>query len=197
MPNKFGQAYALTMLSPIIDGHTEGFVHATAIRTALSRLEQGTASPFSRIDTLHVARFCVIDDLRIQSHPAREDHLRSKYLLFVADFDGDLPALLTQLVAKAGDVVNTIWQHCIGFPGTADAKTFAQYVARCQVSTTFPFGAYPKTSLKGVLTALSAQRELIAFLKDHQGAPAAELQQAFNAFTTRLQSMPMPAPGSV
>lgn len=197
MPNRFGQAYALTVLSPIIGGHTHGFVHATAIRTALARLPQGATSPLAAIPTLHVARFVVLDDLRIQGAPAAEDHLRSKYLVFVADFDGDLPPFLSALATRAGDLVNALWQHCIGFPGTSDLAAFQQYIERCQITSTFAFGAYPTTPLTGVLRALDSQRRLIAFLRNHQGAPAAELQQAFAVFADTLQHAPLPAPGTV
>jgi hypothetical protein len=197
MPNRFGQAYALTMLSPIIGGHTHGFVHATTIRTLLARLDQGSESPFARIDTLHVARLVVLDDLRIQGIPAAEDHLQSKYLLFVADFDGELAPFLTALASRAGDFVTSIWQHCIGFPGTADPAAFQRYFTRCQVTSTFPFGAYPTTPLTGVLRALDAQRRLIGFLEKMQGAPAAELQTAFGRFADELQRAPLPAPGSI
>ena len=197
MPNRFGQAYALTVLSPILGGHTHGFVHASAIRTILARLEQGTASPFARIDTLHVARLVVLDDVRIQGIPAQEDHLQSKYLVFLADFDGDLPALLTALADRAGEFVTSIWQHCVGFPGTADPVAFQRYFSRCQLTSTFPFGAYTKTPLRSVLRALDTQRRLIRFLETAQRTPAAELQQAFGTFVNELQQASLPAPGSI
>jgi hypothetical protein len=197
MPNRFGQSYALTVLSPVIGGHTHGFAHATAIRTALARLSQGAKSPFATIDTLHMARLVVLDDLRLQGTPAKEDHLRSKYLVFVADFTGDLPAFVTALATRAGAFVTEVWQHCEGFPGVADVAAFQRYIERCQIPSTFPFGAYPKSSLADVLRALDTQRRLIGFLEQFQGAPPAELQQAFRTFVTELQHAPLPAPGSI
>jgi hypothetical protein len=197
MPDRFGQACALTILSPIIGGHSDGFVHATGIRTALARLPQGARSPLAAIPTLHVGRFVVLDDLRNQGVPAKEDHLRSRYLVFVADFDGELPAFLAALATRARELVNALWQHCVGFPGTHDLAAFQQYMARCRVPTTFPFGAYPGTPLRDVLRALDSQRRLIAFLRDHQGAPAADLQRAFLAFAETLQAAAPPAPGTV
>ncbi len=197
MPDRFGQAYALTILSPIIGGHTRGSVHATAIRTVLSQLPQGAGSPLAAIPTLHVCRFVVLDDVRNQGIPAREDHLRSKYLVFTADFDGDLPAFLVALAMKAGDLVDALWEHCVGFPGTRDLEAFRRYMGRCRITSTFAFGAYATTPLSGVLRALDTQRRLIDFLRHHQGAPAADLQRAFSAFAEDLQGAAPPAPGTI
>lgn len=197
MPNTFKQSYALTVLSPIIGGHTRGEVHSTLIRTALAGIEQGERSPFAAIDTLHVARLVVLDDVRNQGYPAREDHLQSKYLVFVADFDGELAPFLAALVSRAGEFVTSVWQHCEGFPGIADLAGFTRYIEQCQITTTFGFGAYAETPLSDVLRALDSQRRLIRFLAEHQGAPPEVLQQQFRIFADALASAPLPAPGSI
>jgi hypothetical protein len=191
------QYTALTVLSPIRGGHTHGAVHAAGIRAALARLPQGSASPFAAIPTLHFARLVVLDDVRIQGIPAREDHLRSKYLLFTADCDGTAGALALDLARHAGPFVNDVWQHCVAFPGTADPAAFARYLAQCTIPTTFPFGAYVDQSLQDVLRALDAQRRLIAFLRDHQQADPATQQAAFRSFAEEWQRAEVPAPGTI
>ena len=197
MPDRVGQSFALTMLSPIISGHSHGELHATRVRTAITSLERGADSALAQIDTLHLARLVIIDDLPQQGVPTKEDHLQSKYLLFVADFDGELDAFLDALRTRATDFVNAIWQHCEGFPGTTDAMAFRAYVARCHLTTTFGFSAYATTPLSRVLRALDTQRRLIRFLKDHQGAEPVALQAAFRSFTHELAAAPLPAPGSI
>ena len=197
MPDRVGQAFALTVLSPITTGHSHGELHATRIRTAITALERGAASPLARIDTLHLARLVVLDDLPQQGVPTQEDHLQSKYLLFVADFDGDLAGFLETLRTKATECVEAIWQHCEAFPGTADATAFHDYFARCHVPTTFGFSAYATTPLSRVLRALDTQRRLIRFLKANQGAEPVALQAAFQTFTRELAAAPLPAPGSI
>jgi len=191
------QYTAVTTLSPILGGHTHGAVHAAGIRAALARVPQGGASPFAAMPTLHFARLVVLDDVRIQGIPAREDHLRSKYLLFTADCDGTARALAMDLARRAGPFIDSVWQHCVGFPGTADPAAFAGYLARCTIPTTFPFGAYVDHSLQDVLRALDAQRRLIAFLRDHQGADAAAQQAAFRSFAAAWQRADVPAPGTI
>lgn len=197
MPNKFGQAYALTVLSPIQSGHTHGMVHTTLIRAALNRIGHGAESPLAKIKTLHFARFRVLVDLRIEGVPAYEDHLRSKYLLFVADFDGDLATFLSTMLAVAGPFVESIWQYCEGFPGTHDRAVFQEYIQRCQLTSTFPFGAYADTPLPDVLRALDTQRRMIHFLESAQGSPPDALQRSFQGFVQELKDAPLPDPGTI
>jgi hypothetical protein len=195
--NVFGQAYALTLLSPIIGGHTHGAVHATRLRAAINAIPTGAASPLARIPTLHLARFVVLDDLHNQGMPAKEDHLRNKYLVFVADFDGALAPFLDALVTHAGDLATSIWRHCEAFPGIADRAAFAKYIAKCQVPSTFPFGAYAEAPLSEVLRSLDAQRRFVEFLRLAQGLPAEQFQQRFRAFAAEAIAAPTPAPATI
>jgi len=48
-----------------------------------------------------------------------------------------------------------------------------------------------------VLTALDTQRRFVQFLRGAQGAPAAELQTQFRAFTTDLAVARPVAPGTI
>lgn len=197
MPDKFGQAYALTVLSPILGGHTNGTVHAAAIRNAVAQLHHGARSPLAAIPILHFARFVVLDDLRQQGIPAKEDHLRSKYLVFVAEFDGDLPAFAESLRRNAAELVTAVWQNCVGFPGVSDAAAFLTYLRRCQITTTFAFGAYATTPLPRVLRALDSQQRLVRFLELTQDATAEERQAAFRAFAAELAAAPLPLSGTI
>lgn len=197
MPNQLGQGFALTVISPIIAGHTSGTVHATEMRAAFNAVGVAAESPLARIDTLHFARFTVLDDLRPQGMPFDDDHLASKYLVFVADFDGDLPSFLEALRTRAGEFTNAVWSNCLAWPGTSNADAFRQYFEKCQLTSTFPFGAYAQTPLRRVLRALDSQRRLIAFLRTAQGLPPAEQLAAFQSFTRELAAAPLPQPGTV
>src|SRR6185503_15210075 len=87
--NVSGQAYALTVLTPIKDGQ------AAALIAHLDALGEGDASPLSRVPGTHIARWVVIDDVKFQGHGQRHhDKLTAQRLLLSSNFDGDLDVYL-------------------------------------------------------------------------------------------------------
>lgn len=206
--------FALTVLSPIIGGTAEGVDHAAAIRSILGRQrweerDKRKPSPLAGIRTLHFARWVVIDDVRSQGWPAREEHLRSKYLLFIADFDGALASFLDCLRNEARELVRSLWEHCVEFPGVEDGAAFQRYFQHCQLKFTVPFGkftlpfgqvtlpfaAYPKSTLPDVLKALHVQRRMLEFIEKTQGKAPADLQSDFVEFIEEVNQDPAPAGG--
>lgn len=198
MGNRAEQAYGLTLLSPIIVGDdADGRSHCAGIRDALRRLGNGGASPFSDAGGTHLARWCVIDDLPFEGIPSRVDRLASKYLLFTSCFDGDLEPYVERIRTGMSAALDAIYRHCVGYPGAHDAGLFYQYIRRCQVTTSFFFGAYPHASLETVLRALDAQRQVARFIEDQQGAAPPAVQRAFLSFMTTLRTSPTPRPGTI
>lgn len=199
MPNRRDKAYALTVLSPIIGDQTRGVAHAAAIREVLRQLQlrKGVQSPLVQVPALHMARWVVIDDVRSQGWPAREDHLQSKYLLFTADFDGELNSFLLSLLQAIAirELVGSLWEHCVGFPGVQNPDEFCRYIKACQIETGLPVAAYGKHTLPEVLRALDVQRRMLGFIRSNQGKPAADLRRAFDAFLLELAAAPQPTPG--
>ncbi len=199
MANTNGQAYGLTLLSPIKKNPNRRPSHEAEIREILSRLGTGADSPLAKVPTTHMARIVVIDDVFFQGHPAHEDHLKSKYLLFTSNFDGPLDAYLDLLGTEIPHVVNAIWSHCVNFPGAGvgNNQPFREYMKRCQLTTTFFFADYPDATVAQVLRALDTQRKFIEFMERTQGIPAAELQREFKQFMSALRTAPTPKPGTI
>jgi hypothetical protein len=200
MANTSDRAYGLTILSPIAGGVDDsGLTHDQAIRRELRAIEAQAESPFADTATTHLARCVVIDTLPYEGIPARLDQLRHKYLLFTSNFDGELDPYLELLRTRMPDALDRVWRHCIAFPGTRDAKAFAAYMKRCQVETSFFFGAYTKHTLDDVLRALDAQRRVGQFIEAQQSARAtpAALQQSFRALVSDLRTAPTPRPGTL
>jgi hypothetical protein len=78
--------------------------------------------PFDQFDTLHFARFLILDDktlddVRIYGIPRRSYPL---YLAFVGDLDGDANAFLAEVARRAADGLRTLFSCCEGFTGNAD-----------------------------------------------------------------------------
>ena len=78
--------------------------------------------PFAQFDTLHFARFVILDDktlgdLRIYGLPVRTHPL---YLAFLGDIDGEEEAFLNELVRRAPDGLRAIFSCCHGFAFDTD-----------------------------------------------------------------------------
>ena len=113
--------------------------------------------PFGKVSSTHLARLVVLDDVVYFGMPSCEEHLKSKYLIFESNFDGDLDPYLKQLATEARDEVHGIWQHCVGYPGVQNVDAFIAYMKRCQVETTFYFADVNDKTVQQTLHALQTQ----------------------------------------
>jgi hypothetical protein len=197
MANQSGQIYGLTILSPILQSDTIDISHATALRWYLANLPRDHTSPFARVSSTHFARLVVMDDVVFVGAPACEEHLKSRYLVFETNFDGDLDIYLTRMAREIPDFVDSVWKHCVGYPGVADPAAFAAYMKKCQVETTFFFADVNDKTVQQTLKALQLQSALAHFIEEHQGKPAAEIQNSFLVLLDRLAKVPAPLPGGI
>jgi hypothetical protein len=196
MSNQSGNIYGLTILSPIKDDQNAAISPSLAIRMYLQTLPVDGKGPFGKLPSTHMARLVVLDDVVYFGMPSCEEHLKSKYLIFESNFDGDLHTYLKQMASEAPHEVHKIWQHCIGYPGVDDADAFAAYMKRCQVETTFYFADVNDKTVRQTLDALQTQSAVTAFVERHQGTAPGELQRAFFEFLRHLRNAAQPKPGS-
>ena len=194
MSNINKQSYAFTALTPIIAGRTEGVVHLAAVRAVLAGLGEHVNSPFGRVPGTHFARWTVIEDMPQLGFPTHTDMLQSKYLMLEADFDGARDPWLEALRTRAGTVVESVYRHCLAFPGVHDASAFRRYLLACQLDTTLDFSPFDGDALPAVLRALETQRRFVGFVQAVQGRPPHELQAAFRQFAARQRRDQAPAP---
>ena len=78
--------------------------------------------PFGELDTLHFARFVILDDqtledVRVYGLPVRTYPL---YLAFLGDFDGERNEFLGKLVKRAGKGLRSIFACCKDFADDTD-----------------------------------------------------------------------------
>jgi len=196
MANQSGQIYGLTILAPILgeDDHLD-IGHATAVRWYLAGLPQDHTGPFAKISSTHFCRLVVMDDVVFVGSPAREEHLKSRYLVFESNFDGDLDTYLTRMAREIPDLVDAVWKHCVGYPGVADPAAFAAYMKKCQITTTFFFADVNNKTVDQTLKALQVQSDVSHFIAKNQGKPAVELQSAFRILLERMTKAPAPLRG--
>ena len=196
MPNQSGNVYGLTILSPIVEDDRIEISHAIELRDYLAALPKDRSSPFAQVSSTHLARLVVMDDVVYVGAPACEEHLKSRYLVFETNFDGDLDTYLTRLAKEVPEFVDNVWKHCVGYPGVTDRNAFIAYMKKCQIETTFFFADVNNHTVQENLKALQVQSALAHFIEHNQGLPAAELQQAFGALLRSLEAAPAPLPGA-
>lgn len=197
MPNQNGTVYGLTILSPIIEDDAATPSHDLQIRNYLAHLSTREDSPFAFAPGTHLARLVVMDDVIYVGMPSCEEHLKSKYLIFESNIDGDLDTYLAGLAKHIPGHLDAIWSHCVGYPGAANLKAFVDYMKACQLDTTFFFAAVNDKTVTETLRALQTQTAVADFIASHQGVDPATLQREFIQFAAHLKSLPVPPAGSM
>lgn len=195
MANQSGKVYGLTILSPIIEDEQLDIGHAMELRWYLGHLPRDHKSPFARISSTYLARLVVMDDVVYVGAPACEEHLKSRYLIFETNFDGDLDTYLTRLARETPEFVDAVWKHCVGYPGLSDIAAFVAYMKKCQIATTFFFADVNDRTVEQSLKALQTQSALAHFIQEHQGKPAADMQREFGALLQSMSHAPSPLHG--
>ena len=221
--NISGNAYALTILSPIKNGCTqEEIAYADIVRDMLQKWNTEKNSPMALTPETYLCRFFVLDDVYTESMPGAsafdtivdwlpsvpdwarrralpaEDHLKSRYLVFSSNFycgpSGDVDAYLRGMWNAISDDIKDIWGYCYGFEQVNDADTFITYMKKCQLTATLFFVGSNDDPLEEQLKALYLKQEFAKFAVDNQGLSAAELKQNFQAFIARVQPTNLSAP---
>ena len=171
--NVSGQAYALTVLTPIEHGRE------AALTAHLDSLGDGDASPLARVPGTHLARWVVIGQVKHQKGQRRRDALKAPRLLFTSNFDGSLNDYLEALrTGLAGDA-DAIWGNCTGYPGHQDAAGFAAWIRHHQIDAALFFGAYGEQTVEHVHANVAARTSLIEFALETRGLDPAALKARF------------------
>jgi hypothetical protein len=197
MANQNGEKFGFTGLFPILPGQ------AAELRVFLRSLDDTTnypnGSPFSGVPIVHMTRLFIIDRLAYQGTPAKADTLKSAYLVFMCDFDGNsVDGLVRELIRGMPDETTDIWKHCVSFPGIHERDLLAEYFERCQIPTTLFFADQPVATVDEILKGLLCRRALGEFVKhaQHRRREPDVLQRGFLRMWRRLQRE-RPVPGSL
>jgi hypothetical protein len=131
-----GVVTELTVIAPLKEGG------AARLRQVLTRLQIDPASPIKQIDTIHFARWVIIDN--------------DTRMLFTSNFDGTLEGYLRDFCLKTPQGMDEIFGNCAGYPagGCSDFAAFQKFVRDHQVPTDLFYAAYPESTVKAVKKAL-------------------------------------------
>lgn len=212
MANKSGNAYALTLLCPILPGVSKDHrdpdlasqSHAAHLRDHLEKFGLHEESPLARVPNTYMARFFVLSDVFYEGKPAVYEQLKSHYLVFSSDFHGELEPYLEGMwkamneeeeeVQERRARLRALWSHCIGFESVTDAASFVEYIKACQVTTTFFFMGSTDESQSQQLKALYLKQEFSKFVFANQGKSPVELQTAFQKFVAEARPSDLNGP---
>jgi hypothetical protein len=144
--------------------------------------------PFGLIQTIHVARFIILDDPSLPDRqqiapqlPATEP-LR---LAFIADFDGTVDDLLRTLVHLATPGLQQIFSHCSDFDAHADLLAWLRAHRIVSAAT---YANWPGRSM----TQIREEATLHAALRQTRLAhPQASPEQLRNVLLTAARSIPL------
>ena len=105
----------------------------------LATLPRDESSPFARVSSTHMARLVVMDDVVYVGMPSCEEHLKSQYLVFETNFDGDLDTYLARMAREIPTEVDADMAALLGLSGSTGRGAFIAYMKKCQITTTFYF----------------------------------------------------------
>ncbi|RJG01747.1 hypothetical protein [Noviherbaspirillum sedimenti] len=218
MPDKSGNVYALTILSPIRPGRLDEVAYADVVRSRLDAWNFLENSPMAKVPQTYLCRYFVLDDVFTQSLAGgdvfgplfdflsifsdrarrralpREDHLKSKYLVFSCNFHGDLDNYLRSMWLAAGNEIRHAWEFCYAFDQVRNADDFVAYMKKCRLKASLFFDGSNDDPLEEQLKALYLKQEFGKFVVEHQGLPAEQLQQAYREFIARAEPANLAGP---
>jgi hypothetical protein len=176
-----------TVIAPLAPGHEEG------VRQTLERMNavpgmadpRNSLLPFATFETLHFARFAVLDDpstADIEVYGVTPASLPT-YLAFMGDCDGSARELLGAMARRAESGLREVFAHCADFDAGADvlswmlahdcphAATYVNWVGRTvlQIKEESALqralsARVPRRPLDSGVDAQQLRRELIAFV---------------------------------
>ena len=171
MSNVAGQAYALTVLAPILPGQED---ELDAYLQGLSQAE----SPLSRLPRVHFGRWVILDHFHNEEAQPKQDNLASKYLLFTTCSDGSRDAHLDELCRELAPEAPHIWGRCVGCPKPAEGDALKRYLIHNQINNGFFVAAYPKARVQDVKRCVELRERMIDLAVRTQGMDPAELKSA-------------------
>lgn len=183
MPNQSGNAYGLTVLSPLQEVDHDGQPVVPKLRNLLQSFNKRESTPMSQVPNTYLSRLWVLEDVFFENYPYHLEHLQSKYLVFTSNFYGELDSYLMGMFQAIPEEIGAVWQDCYGFDQDAmDARGFVSYIKKCQVETTFYFDGSTDDSLQDQLKSLYMKQEFSKFVFENAHLPASELVDAFKKF---------------
>lgn len=142
---------------------------------------------FSKITSIHFACWVIMPP----------DPRFPRTLVLETNYDGDLDAHLTQLIAVAGEGLDTIYAHCEGYPaeGAKNPTLIKQYLKAHSVPNIAFYIGCPGLTVGSVKNAIAVRESVETFLDTEQkNLLSLSPQQVYDRILQHLQKPDSPRP---
>ncbi len=131
--------------------------------------------------------------------PACEEHLKSKYLVFETNCDGDPDTYLTGLATTIPQHLDAIWSHCVGYPGAANLPELLHLHEGMPARNNLLLRRRQRqVAVPETLRALANPTSRRRLHRNSSGhGTRAACRPTSNNSSPKLKAMPIPEPGSM
>jgi len=158
----------LAAIDPPREAELRGLL--TSMNDAPGRVNAHNALiPFGEFDTLHFARFVILDDKTLEDVRVYGMAVRTYplYLAFLGDIDGELDAFLGNLVKRAGKGLRSIFSCCKEFASDTDLLA---WMKERETSSTASYVNWRGRTVRRIREEAALKKALDDYLQSH--APA-------------------------
>jgi hypothetical protein len=113
-----------------------------ALEAWLDARAPALSAALTAVESLHFARFCLLDVERTHERQAR--------LLFATTFDGETEAHLDELWGYAADELDPVLRHCAGWVAPGTRRSFGHFVAEHSRSASVLFSAHAGLTVRHI-----------------------------------------------
>jgi hypothetical protein len=156
-----GHANALTTLSPIVPERLGELKRR--LRTV--RYVPGLGRPLLELGFIHYARWTIVDGLPPANGAGGWHGLRSKYLLFESNFDGDLDDYLDAFADVLPARIAKVWGACVGF----EERVERTHAARGRIIAPHAFRVFVRENSLDVIDYYAAYPEPVSAVRQAIG----------------------------
>jgi len=147
--------------------------------------------PFAQLDTLHFARFVILDDrtideIRVYGIPAPTYPL---YLAFLGDIDGEVDAFFHDFVRLAPNGLRSIFSCCAGFSAETD---LVKWIKQRNAPTSAAYVNWRGRTVRCIHEEAALKQALDTYVKANApaltGVPARQIQAQLRQFINAEKS---------
>jgi hypothetical protein len=162
--DRLGQLTGLNVAAPVRAGADADLL------AAIAQVPADAASPFTRLGTVHFARWVLLHD---------KPRAGVTTLWFSATFDGTLDRFVSGLARQMPAELDHVFQFCIEWPGARDRDALERWIRARKVGVSYFLAAYPNATLGQIERALARRRALVDLAVEAPHMQPAALHDAF------------------